>query len=76
MVWTSESINLIDDIYNNIEKFQNSRGHVVEIPTLLFKVLLKATEPKVGCLEEDVTVEVDEDEIVEMIKKAHKIVHH
>lgn len=73
--YCNEYLAVIDDIYENIESFKHSKGHIVEIPTVIYEMLLKTTEPNAECLETDMTIEIDEDELVEMIKQSHKLLH-
>lgn len=73
--YCNEYLTIIDDIYENIETFKHSRGHIVKFPTVLYKILLKTIEPDVECLETDMTIEIDEDELINMINDSYKLLH-
>lgn len=71
----NEYVNIIDEIYENIEAFKHSKGHTVEIPRILYEVLLKTTDPDIECLETGFIIEIDEDELIEMIEKSYNLLH-
>lgn len=75
MGWCREYINVVDDVYRQIDSLKKTRGHIARIPTLLYKLLLKVTDPEIECLETDEVVEMDQDELIKMIKEAYIIVH-
>jgi len=75
MGWCKEYIEVIDDVYKQIDSLANTRGHIARIPTILYKVLLRITSPGIECLEVDEVVELDQEELIKMIEKAYVIVH-
>ncbi len=75
MGWCREYVGVIDEVYGQIDTLANTKGHIARIPTILYKVLLKVTSPEIECLEVDEVVEMDQDELIKMIREAHGIVH-
>ena len=75
MRWCKEYIKVIDELYRQIDSLANTRGHTARIPTILYDILLRITDPEVECLETDEAVEMDQEELIKMIKKAYLLVH-